>query len=103
MTPSDSELPILSFESASTLREWLVENYASSEGIWLRIYKKGSGFESVSLRMYSMRGFVLAGAKACGAKGMMCLIYSASRRAGQRALLLRETWNMRSGSSRRVA
>ena len=48
MTPSNSELPTLSFKSVSTLREWLVENHASSEGIWLRIYKKGSGFESVS-------------------------------------------------------
>ncbi|HII84056.1 MAG TPA: hypothetical protein HA271_04280 [Methanobacterium subterraneum] len=42
------ELPILSFNSAKELREWLMENHALSSGIWLRIYKKNSGVESVT-------------------------------------------------------
>ncbi|AUB58535.1 hypothetical protein BK008_09565 [Methanobacterium sp. MZ-A1] len=42
------ELPIFSFKSANELREWLMGNHAVSEGIWLRIYKKNSGVESVT-------------------------------------------------------
>lgn len=34
--------PILVFRSAPEFRKWLSENHRSSEGIWLRIYKKDS-------------------------------------------------------------
>ena len=39
---------ILSFESASKWEEWLSKNYNKSEGIRLRIYKKGSEKISVT-------------------------------------------------------
>jgi hypothetical protein len=42
------ELPIVSFKSAHELRVWLAGNHATSDGIWLRIYKKNSGVESVT-------------------------------------------------------
>lgn len=42
------ELPILEFASRSLLREWLVQNHQSSKGIFVRIYKKHSGIESVT-------------------------------------------------------
>jgi uncharacterized protein YdeI (YjbR/CyaY-like superfamily) len=45
---SDENLPILSFQDAQALREWLLENHLQSKGIWLRIYKKGSEIKSVS-------------------------------------------------------
>jgi uncharacterized protein YdeI (YjbR/CyaY-like superfamily) len=43
-----SELPILLFASPPDLEAWLEDNHAGSEGIWLKIAKKGSGVESVT-------------------------------------------------------
>ena len=42
------EPQILSFPSSGEFREWLSENHAVREGIWLRIFKKGSETQSVS-------------------------------------------------------
>ncbi len=41
-------LPILSFESAGALREWLTHNHTTSPGILVRIYSKRSDTASVS-------------------------------------------------------
>jgi len=41
-------LPILLFASRAELEDWLDEHHAESEGIWLKIAKKGSGIASVS-------------------------------------------------------
>jgi uncharacterized protein YdeI (YjbR/CyaY-like superfamily) len=41
-------LPILEFQTAAALRSWLEKNHASSEGIWLRIYRKNSGSAGVA-------------------------------------------------------
>jgi uncharacterized protein YdeI (YjbR/CyaY-like superfamily) len=42
------ELPILLFAAPPDFEAWLEENYAKSEGFWLKIAKKGSGEKSVS-------------------------------------------------------
>ena len=42
------ELPILPFASREAWEPWLEEEHAASEGLWLKIAKKGSGIESVS-------------------------------------------------------
>jgi uncharacterized protein YdeI (YjbR/CyaY-like superfamily) len=42
------DLPILSFASAEEMEEWLEGNHSESDGIWLKIAKKGSGIASVS-------------------------------------------------------
>ena len=42
------ELPVFAFESAEELRAWLIQNHRSSDGIWLRIYKKDSGVVSIT-------------------------------------------------------
>jgi len=42
-----TELPIISFTSQEAWRKWLEENHAISNGIWLQIYKKGSGVPTV--------------------------------------------------------
>ncbi|MBE2237188.1 MAG: hypothetical protein IAE81_05330 [Caldilineaceae bacterium] len=42
------DLPILAFKSADDLRSWLEEHHGSSEGMWLRIYKKDSGISSIT-------------------------------------------------------
>jgi uncharacterized protein YdeI (YjbR/CyaY-like superfamily) len=45
---ADDELPIVLFASPAELEAWLEESHAESEGLWLKIAKKGSGVESVS-------------------------------------------------------
>jgi uncharacterized protein YdeI (YjbR/CyaY-like superfamily) len=41
-------LPIMRFKSSSDYRSWLAKNHARSDGLWLRIYKKGAGGASVT-------------------------------------------------------
>jgi len=45
--PKDN-LPIISFESPSEWAEWLAANHTQQSGIWLRIFKKGSGVTSIT-------------------------------------------------------
>jgi uncharacterized protein YdeI (YjbR/CyaY-like superfamily) len=42
------ELPIMPFVSREAWEAWLEEEHATSEGLWLKIAKKGSGVESVT-------------------------------------------------------
>jgi uncharacterized protein YdeI (YjbR/CyaY-like superfamily) len=42
------DLPIVPFSSPADLEAWLEEFYAVSEGIWLKIAKKGAGVASVT-------------------------------------------------------
>lgn len=42
------ELPIEFFVSQVRLEEWLEDHHTDSDGIWLKIAKKGSGVESVN-------------------------------------------------------
>ena len=46
MTTKD--LPIFPFASRDAWEAWLEEHHAASDGLWLKIAKKGSGIESVS-------------------------------------------------------
>ena len=41
------DLPVLSFESAAKMEAWLERSHGDSDGIWLKIAKKGAGVESV--------------------------------------------------------
>ena len=41
-------LPTLEFTDAHALRAWLEKHHKDSGGIWIRIFKKNSGFPSVS-------------------------------------------------------
>lgn len=45
MTP---DAPVLSFPSSEAFLEWLGQHHDSPSGIWLRIFKKGSGVETVT-------------------------------------------------------
>jgi uncharacterized protein YdeI (YjbR/CyaY-like superfamily) len=40
--------PTKAFETAEQWRQWLAENHATSGGIWLRIFKKNAGKDTVS-------------------------------------------------------
>jgi uncharacterized protein YdeI (YjbR/CyaY-like superfamily) len=42
------ELPTLHFATAEDFEEWLEHNHERSEGLWLKIAKKGTGKSSVS-------------------------------------------------------
>jgi uncharacterized protein YdeI (YjbR/CyaY-like superfamily) len=41
-------LPTLSFPSLDAFAAWLADNHASSQGVWLKLAKKGAGLPSVS-------------------------------------------------------
>ena len=42
-----ADLPIILFETEEALEKWLEENYATSQGFWLKIAKKGTGHTSL--------------------------------------------------------
>jgi uncharacterized protein YdeI (YjbR/CyaY-like superfamily) len=42
------ELPIIPFASREAWEVWLEEEHAASEGLWLKIAKRGSGIETVT-------------------------------------------------------
>lgn len=42
------DLPIALFATPAELEAWLADEHASSDGLWLKIAKKGSGVHSVS-------------------------------------------------------
>ncbi len=41
--------PVLSFASKAEFSAWLAENHAESDGLWVKIAKKGTGVESVAV------------------------------------------------------
>ncbi len=43
-----ADLPIIPFASRDAWEAWLQEQHATSDGLWLKIAKKGSGIETVS-------------------------------------------------------
>ena len=42
------DLPVIPFASREAWEAWLEEHHAASDGLWLKIAKKGSGIETVS-------------------------------------------------------
>jgi uncharacterized protein YdeI (YjbR/CyaY-like superfamily) len=48
MVAAKSNLPIISFTSPAEWDAWLAENYATSNSVWLRIFKKDSGHRTLS-------------------------------------------------------
>jgi uncharacterized protein YdeI (YjbR/CyaY-like superfamily) len=48
MTTKKPELPVIPFASREAWEAWLEEHHTASEGLWLKIAKKGSGLETVS-------------------------------------------------------
>jgi uncharacterized protein YdeI (YjbR/CyaY-like superfamily) len=46
--PEVASLEVILFASPTEFEAWLKESHAASEGIWLKIAKKGSGVESVT-------------------------------------------------------
>src|SRR5262249_2411512 len=48
MAAKSKELPVLTFESASSWEQWLSEHDAYHGGLWIKIAKKASGIASVT-------------------------------------------------------
>jgi len=46
--PVKTDLPVVHFEKAEILDDWLEKNHMNSSGIWLRIFKKNSGILSIN-------------------------------------------------------
>lgn len=43
-----NDYPTLPFKDTAAWREWLAEHHDSADGVWIRLYKKASGVESVT-------------------------------------------------------
>jgi uncharacterized protein YdeI (YjbR/CyaY-like superfamily) len=48
MTTKKPDLPIIPFASRDAWEAWLEEHHTTSDGLWLKIAKQGSGLETVS-------------------------------------------------------
>src|SRR3712207_5047089 len=48
MTTKKPDLPIITFASRDAWEAWLEEHHTTSDGLWLKIAKQGSGLETVS-------------------------------------------------------
>jgi uncharacterized protein YdeI (YjbR/CyaY-like superfamily) len=48
MKTASPDLPTQTFESAAMLRAWLSKHHATSQGLWVKVFKKGSGVASVT-------------------------------------------------------
>jgi uncharacterized protein YdeI (YjbR/CyaY-like superfamily) len=48
MVEPKTDLPTMSFSSPKTFKTWLHKNHETSNGIWLKIAKKGSGIKTVN-------------------------------------------------------
>jgi uncharacterized protein YdeI (YjbR/CyaY-like superfamily) len=44
---ADDDLPKIPFASAAEWEQWLEANHAESDGVWIKMAKKGAGIESV--------------------------------------------------------
>ncbi len=69
MKKNPRELPVRAFESASSLREWLILNHAESDGIWLKIFKKNAGVPSVTFEEVLDEGLCFGWSESLRRKG----------------------------------
>jgi uncharacterized protein YdeI (YjbR/CyaY-like superfamily) len=42
------DVPVKAFKTATLFEAWLAKSHDTSDGIWLRMYKKGSGIQTVT-------------------------------------------------------
>jgi uncharacterized protein YdeI (YjbR/CyaY-like superfamily) len=69
MKKRGTELPIREFSSSDELRAWLVKHHASSDGMWVRIYKKDSGVPSVTFEQVLDEGLCFGWSESLRRKG----------------------------------
>jgi uncharacterized protein YdeI (YjbR/CyaY-like superfamily) len=64
-----TELPIREFSSSDELRAWLKQHHASSDGMWVRMYKKDSGVASVTFEEVLNEGLCFGWSESMRRKG----------------------------------
>ena len=45
---TQTEFPIIAFQSQKKWRDWLTKNHAAFDGVWLRLYKKNTDIKSIN-------------------------------------------------------
>ena len=96
------ELPIIPFASRDAWAVWLDEHHATSDGVWLKIAKKGSGIETVSYAKPSTQRSATAGSMARRPGWTNVTGCSGSHHVDQGASGRRSTARRPRNSSRRV-
>jgi uncharacterized protein YdeI (YjbR/CyaY-like superfamily) len=48
MATQTKELPIIEFKTQAELHAWLIDQHATSSGVWVRVFKKSSIIPSVT-------------------------------------------------------
>ncbi len=43
-----NELPIIEFKTQAELRSWLTDQHSTSDGVWIRVFKKSSAMPSIT-------------------------------------------------------
>ncbi len=66
---TENEFPVRSFASSASWERWLADNHSKKDGIWLRLYRKGSGRDAISreeaLDVALCYGWIDGKAKSC--------------------------------------
>jgi uncharacterized protein YdeI (YjbR/CyaY-like superfamily) len=63
------KLPVMVFESGEELRAWLMINHGTSDGIWVRIFKKDSRIKSVTFEEVLDQGLCFGWSESMRRKG----------------------------------
>ncbi|MCA9342157.1 hypothetical protein KC945_01995 [Candidatus Saccharibacteria bacterium] len=64
-----TNLPVLEFRNCHHLRDWLIDNHDVSNGIFVKIYKKKSGIDSVSFEEVLEEGLCFGWSESLRLKG----------------------------------
>lgn len=48
--PNQPELPVIEFKTLAAWEKWLEKNHDKSPGVWMRVFKKGSGIKSIEIK-----------------------------------------------------
>ncbi len=65
----NDDLPIMSFEDASTLREWLDRNHRESRGLWVRVFNSRARVPSVTFEELLEQGLCFGWSESTRVRG----------------------------------
>jgi uncharacterized protein YdeI (YjbR/CyaY-like superfamily) len=85
MTIIKPDLPVIPFASRGAWEAWLEAHHATSDGLWLKITKKGSGLERVSVKSPLRSPCATGGSTARRIASTTSIGCFGSPRAGRRA------------------
>jgi hypothetical protein len=85
MTTIKPDLPVTPFASRGAWEAWLKEHHATSDGLWLKITRKGSDLERVFVKRLLRSPCATVGSTARRTASTTSIGCSGSPRAGRRA------------------